>query len=96
MIGYLCSAVAGKGLKPTPLKNISMVQYSFDQLMMVLNNSIQLEHEIAKASTSSKTSNGRFNTHPSDVRNYDFSHTRDSRDCEDYRSQRHDDPKDII
>ena len=42
------------------LKNISAAQYNFDQLVMVLNESIELEREIQNASTSSKTYYGQL------------------------------------
>ena len=54
-IRYLRNAIHGKKWATTPLKNISTIQYNFDQLLMILNESMQLEREIEKASTSSKT-----------------------------------------
>ena len=55
----------------TTLKSISTAQYTFDQLIMALNESIQLEREISKAEPSSKTYCGQFMTHPKDVRKYE-------------------------
>ena len=45
-IRYLRNAVLGKKCVATPLKNISTAQYTFDQLVMALNESIPLEKEI--------------------------------------------------
>ena len=53
-IRYLHNSVLGKKWATTPLKNIFTTQYNFDQLGKALNESIQLEYEIQKASTSSK------------------------------------------
>ena len=90
-IRYLRNVVIGKKWATKPLKNISTVQYNFDQLVMALNKSIQLEREIQKTSTSSKTYYGQFTTHPKDVRKYDYSHSNDSRNYVEYRSQKYDD-----
>ena len=52
---YLRSDILGKKWAITTLKNMSTAQYSFEKLVMALNGSIKLEHEIEKAGTSSKT-----------------------------------------
>ena len=54
-IRYLRNAVFGKKWATNILKNMSKVQYSFDQLIIVLNESTQLEREVRKANKSSKT-----------------------------------------
>ena len=54
-IRYRFNAFLDKKWANTPLKNISTAQYNFDLLILALNESIQLECEIEKASTSSKT-----------------------------------------
>ena len=59
---------------------------------MALNESIQLEREIEKASTSSKTHYGQLTTHPKDVRKYESSHGSDTRNYGEYRSKRYNDP----
>ena len=51
---YLCNAVLGNKWTTFPLNNISIAQYSFLQLILVLSESIQLERVVEKASTSSK------------------------------------------
>ena len=45
-IRYIHSAVHGKELETTPLKNISTAQNKFDKLVMPLNESIQPERKI--------------------------------------------------
>ena len=70
-IRYLLNGVFGKKCITTSLKNVSTVQYNFDQQAMALNESIQPECEIKKASTSYKTYYGQFTTHPKDVRKND-------------------------
>ena len=52
-ITNLRSAVLGKKWATSSLKNISTGQYNFDQLVMVLNESIQHKLEIKKASACS-------------------------------------------
>ena len=71
---------------------MSAAQYNLDQLIIVLNESIQLESEIERASTSSKTYHGQLTTYPKDVHKYDSSHRSDSKDHRNNRSQRYNDP----
>ena len=59
--------------------------------MIELNGSIQLEREIRKASTSSKTYYDQLATHPKDVRKYNSSHRIDSGNHGEYQCQRYDD-----
>ena len=54
-IRHLRKSILGKRWTTTPLNNICTVQYKFYQLVMTLHEIIQLEREIKKASTSSKT-----------------------------------------
>ena len=61
-IRYLLNVVLGKKCINVPLKNIYTVQYNFDKLVISLHESIQLEIEIEKASTSSKTYYGQLTT----------------------------------
>ena len=75
-----------------PLKNISTAKCNFEQLIMALNKSIQLERKIGKASTSSKTCYGQFNTHPKNIRKYDASHRNNSWNYGDYRYQQYHNP----
>ena len=67
-IRYLRDAVLGKKWATTLLKIISTAQYNFEQIVMVLNESIQLKRGVHNASTSSKTYYGQFTTHPKDAR----------------------------
>ena len=90
-IRYLLNAVFRKKWATT-LKNISTVQYNFDQLVMSSNESSLLECEIQKASISSKTNHDQFRAHPKEVRKYDSSHMSDSRNHGEYLAQRYDDP----
>ena len=47
-VRYLCNAVLGPRWTTEPLRSISKAQYTFDKLMLALNESIQLEREIEK------------------------------------------------
>ena len=78
MTRCLHNAVFGKRWATTPL-NISMVQYNFDQLVIALNESNQLEREIEKTSTYFKTYSRQLTIHPKDIWKYDSSHRSDSR-----------------
>ena len=60
----------GEQWATTSLNNISSAQYTFDQLVMALNESINLERETEKAGTFSKKLERQFMTHPNDVRKY--------------------------
>ena len=46
---YLRNAVLDKKWAATPMENISTARYTFDQLVMALNEGIQLEREIETA-----------------------------------------------
>ena len=87
-IRYLRNSVLDKKWATISLKNISTNQYNFDKLVMALNESIQLEHEIEKESTSLKK---YYTIHPKDIHKYDSSHTNGSGNNWDYRSQRYND-----
>ena len=63
---------------------------------MALNESIQPEREIHKASTSSKIDYGQLPAHPNDIRKYNSSHRWDSRNHGRRRSQRYKDPNRYI
>ena len=54
-VRYLRDALLGKKWETTSLKNITTAQYNFEQLVMTLNESIQLELQAQKACKSSKT-----------------------------------------
>ena len=83
-IRCLLNAVLGKKWATTPLKNIPTAQYNLDRLIMALNESIQPEREIQKASTLSKTYYGQLTNHFKDVRKYDSSRRSDSRNHGEY------------
>ena len=68
------------------LRASSQPKYNFDQLKMALNESTQLEHELEKASTSSKTFHSQLTTHPKDVRKYDSPHLSGSGNRGEYWS----------
>ena len=59
---------------------------------MALNERIQLEREIEKAITSSKSYYGQLTTYPKDIRKYDSTNRSDSRNHVDYLSHRYNDP----
>ena len=63
-IRCLFNELLGKKWVTTPLKDICMAQYNFDQLVMVLNECFRLEREIEKSNTSSKTYYVQLTTHP--------------------------------
>ena len=73
-IMYLRNAVLGKKWETTPLKNISLAQYNFNQLVLAQNESIRLEIEIQNGTTPSKAYYGELTTHPRDIRKYSSSH----------------------
>ena len=47
-IRHLLNSVLGKKRESTPLENISTTQSNFDQLVMALNESVQLERELKR------------------------------------------------
>ena len=59
---------------------------------MPLDEKIQLEIDIERASTSSKTHYCKFSTRPKDISEYDSSHSSDSGDHGDNRLKRYNDP----
>ena len=66
--------------------NISTDYYNIEKLIMALNENIQLEREIEKAITSSKTYYGQLTTHLKDVSKYSYCRSG-SRNHEEYRNQ---------
>ena len=73
-------------------KNISTAQYNFDQLVMTLNKSIQLEKKIQTSSMSPIANCKRLTTAPQNERKYDSSYKNDSRIHGTCRSQCYDNP----
>ena len=78
-ISYLRYTIISKRYATNPLKNIFKSQYSFDQLKMELNESVQPEEKIESTSIYSRSYYNQITTHPKDVRKYDSSHWSDSR-----------------
>ena len=84
-IRYLHYAILGKRWATTPLKNISTAEYNFDQPLLEKSESITLQQEFHKASTSSKANHPQLTMNLKDVRKYDPSHRTDSRYHGEYR-----------
>ena len=84
-IRYIHNTVLGKKCSITQLMNISTVQYSFDQLVMALRESVQLQRKIVRAGSSSKTYHGQFTYYSKVVCKYENNH-RYSRGSRNYRS----------
>ena len=73
-IRCLLNAVIGKKWATSTMKNTSTAQYNLNKRAMVLNVSIQLEHEIENATTYSKTYYGQLTTYPKSICKYDSLH----------------------
>ena len=67
---YLRNALLRKQWAEVPLKNISPNNHDYDQLVIALNESIQLQREMDRA-RGNQTYYGQFVKHPKDVRKYD-------------------------